>query len=333
VPQLVIGATLQSTAESGSNATIVRRWATSDVVRRTIGDRAVYIKQYHQSAPGMTPEIIRLRTGREMEVMRRLAGSGLLTGRLGLVRLVDGDPAAGRLVTEEAPGRTLHDFIIGDFRRSVDRECLSALFLAGRWLRRLQQLAVQPGDEVRFSATDPPDIVEYCDLRIRKVLELGYGWPCERDRARIRGALLRLIEAASSEDSRFVWTHGDYGPQNILWDGSTITPLDFNTALLEYPLHDITYFIHRLEMLAVYFPWRRWPLAAWRRALLRGYGRPDAERSPMYRALMIRHLHCRLQTYVRRPPGTVKQRAHTAYVRQRVRWRLLREVRSALRDE
>ena len=85
-------------------------------------------------------------------------------------------------------------------------------------------------------------------------------------------------------------------------------------------------FDHRLEMLRVYRPWIRSPIALWKRAFLHGYGRADAESSPMYRALMIRHLLCRLLTYVRRPPANLKQWLHYKWVRWRVRERLVAEL-------
>jgi hypothetical protein len=239
---------------------------------------------------------------------------------------VHGDAGSGSLITEEAPGDPLGESVLGRFRRSVDRECLTALYLAGKWLRWFQSLSVKPGDEVSLTDDDPEDLVEYCDIRMQKILELGYGWPSDATRRKIRHELARLIRRSPEEDLRRVWCHADYGPQNVLWDGQTLTPLDFGTVHLGHPLLDVTYFIHRLEMLRIYFPWRRWPVGAWKRAILRGYGRPDAERSPMYQAMMIRHLHCRLKTYVRRPPLNLKQRIHNAWTRGCVRTRMLRLV-------
>ena len=223
-------------------------------------------------------------------------------------------------------GRELATAILGKFRTTVDRECLNALYLVGKWLRRFQTLPVMPKDEETFTEDDPTDLVEYCDIRMRRVLELGYGWPTDTVRRKIGRCLTTLLEQASEQDRRRVWSHGDYGPQNILWDGRLLTPIDFNTAKLSYPLQDVTYFIHRLEMFRIYCPWRRWPLGAWRRVILQGYGRPDAEQSPMYRAMMIRHLHCRLNTYVQRRVTKLKQRIHNAWTRQRVRARLLRLI-------
>lgn len=304
---------------------VARRFATSNVRRVEHRGRALYVKQYlEQPDLDVTAEVIRRRTAREIGLFERMASSPPRHRRLGTLRLVYGDAPSGILATEEVPGRPLGKSILGPFRRRAGRECLEALYLTGKWLRWFQSLPVRPGDEIRIMDDDPADLVEYCDVRMRKIVALGYGWPDDGMRATISGQLRRLIERSGPEDLRHVWSHGDYGTQNVLWDGATITPLDFGTAHLDHALLDVTYLIHRLEMLRIYFPWRRWPLAAWKRAILRGYGRPDAVDSPMYRALMIRHLHCRLKTYVRRAPLGLKQRIHNAWTRQCVRARLLR---------
>ena len=308
---------------------IARRWATSNVRRAEYQGRTVYAKQYlEQPELGVTREVIQQRTEREIDLFGRMGSYPPTNSRLGIPRLLHGDADCGVLVTEEAPGRPVSDLVL---RRSVSHGTLMALYSAGKWLRWFQSLPVKSGDENSFTDDDPADLVEYCDLRIQKILELGYGWPADRIRRRLKATLRQLTQQFSPEDSRPRWTHGDYSPGNVFWDGSTLTPLDFAMAKLDLPLVDVTYLIHRLEMLRVYFPWKRWPMAAWKRAILRGYGRPDAERSPMYQAMMIRHLHCRLKTYVRRRPLKLRQRIHNAWTRQRVRAKLLRLVEDARR--
>ena len=102
-------------------------------------------------------------------------------------------------------------------------------------------------------------------------------------------------------------------------------------ATVDLALADVTYLIHRLEMQQIYRPWKCWPIGVWKRALLRGYGRDDAEISPMYRALMIRYRICRLLTYVRRSPRDLKQRLHDCWVRSILRYKLNRDALRSLR--
>jgi tRNA A-37 threonylcarbamoyl transferase component Bud32 len=309
---------------------IARKWATSDVVREVRGGQAVYAKTYHRGAvPGATAEAIRARTARESELLDRMTTSGLFGPCLGTVGLVGADPAAGRIVTAEVPGTDLSKVIWAPYRARTALSCLRPLYLAGKWLAHFQMLPVQPGDELQIGESDPLSMPDYCDVRLARMREMGYGWPSDGFRERMKAYVAELVQHASTEDRQVVWCHGDYCTQNILWDGTNLTPLDFAMAHLDYPLTDVTYLIHRLEMLRVYFPWRRWPLGAWRRMILRGFGRPEADRSPMYQALMIRHLHCRLLTYVRRKPLSVKERLHNAWVRRWLRSELERRVFAA----
>ena len=296
----------------------------STVSRLVRDDQVVYVKQYIEGDWGCGRKVIEARTAREAEVADRLAMSRELRGRLGTVRIVSADPDRATLTTEAVPGKPLQERLAGNLRRNT--ECLRAVYLAGKWLRVFQKLPILPGDETRIGEHDPEDLVAYCDVRLKKVRSLGYKWLTEDIRGRVLETVGQLVAGSPQGDQRRVWCHHDYAPGNVLWDGTTLTGIDFAMAGLDVPLVDATYFIHRLEMLPIYRPWKRWPIAAWKRAFLRGYGRPDAEASPMYEALMIRHLLCRLQTYVRRPPENLKQRLHNKWVRRCVREKLLRQL-------
>ena len=97
------------------------------------------------------------------------------------------------------------------------------------------------------------------------------------------------------------------------------------------PLDDATYLIHRIEMQRVYRPWLKLPVAAIRRAILRGLGVPNADQFADYQMLMIKHQICRLHTYVRRPASTFKQSIHDRWVRTMLRRRLLQAVKNTLK--
>ena len=290
------------------------RRGTSIVTRTVQNGRAVYAKSYLAGDWGRTLDVVTARTQREHALIERLRQSGLIRGRLGLVRIVSADPLHAQLVTEEVPGSGVDQLIQGRFRRP-EFECLSALWLAGRWLKRLQQLELHREDRVSISQLDPVDLGDYCKMRLDKLAEHAKR-PLSREHGiRLIAAVRKLVEGAKDADRRLVWAHADYTPGNMIWDGHILTPIDFAMAHADRPLLDVTYFIHRLEMLRVYRPWKRWPIATWKRAFLRGYGRPDAEDSSMYRALMIRHHLCRLLTYLRRPPRDLKQEVHDKWVR------------------
>ena len=325
-----MSASLHRTSDmrTGSSSAASDRFS-SRVVREMRAGGAVYVKQYTEGPWGRTAKVVQERAARELDLINRLSASGALGGRLGLPLIVECDVEAARLVTAEISGRPLEECLRPKGSSQVRKGNVRAMFLAGRWLQRFQQLQVRAGDEVQISDRDPIDLTEYCDFRIEAIRE-ARGWPDARIRDGLLAGIRKLVSAASEEDRRLVWSHGDYAPGNLIWDGRMLTVIDFATARSMFPLLDVTHFVHRLEMLRVYRPWEAWPpLAVWRRAFLRGYGRPDAEASPMWQALMIRHLLCRLTTYALRPPRDAKQALHDRYVRWWLRRRLCRAAQAA----
>jgi len=300
----------------------------SSAIARTVRNgRAVYVKRYTEGDWGATAEVVRQRAQREVELVARIQQSTLFGGRLGVVQVVSADPEQATLTTAEVPGDTL-EAVVRRRTQNLKRDGLQAMYLAGRWLKQFQMLTVDDAEREPISELDPSDLVEYCSIRLERMGDNGHqplpSRLCTRILTRVRGF---VDETADDAEKRLVWSHADYAPGNIIWDGHTLTPIDFAMAHADRPLLDVTYFIHRLEMQRVYRPWKRWPVEVWTRAFLRGYGRPDAEQSPMYQALMIRHLICRLHTYVRRPPRDWKQRLHDKWVRRVLRNRLEREAR------
>jgi len=292
--------------------------STNSTVRReAVAGQPAYVKQYAPTGWLQTEEIVRAQAAREVEIVGRLSSLPQLGGRLGLMKILESDASRARVVTREVPGRTLQDVL----RRAGTKEqragCVRALFLAGKWLRAFQSLPPEEGTTVP-APDEPDDLVLYCDLRMKTLTELGYGWPDPRARRSVLDWIGRRVNRTPGEQLRRVWCHRDYGPANIIWDGRVLTPVDFGTCRLGLPLIDVTYLVHRLEMFSFQFPWRRWPLAPWAKACLRGYGEPECDRLPIYEALMLRHLLCRLQTLVRRPPANRRQKWHNAWVRGRV---------------
>jgi tRNA A-37 threonylcarbamoyl transferase component Bud32 len=299
------------------------------VSRELRGGQGVYVKRYFDGVWYQSADTIRARTAREADVIGRLADLDGIGGRLGVLSVLDCRPELAELVTAEVPGRVLQDVLANSASHHQQRSLVRAIYLAGKWLRVYQTMSIDTDDRVTIGG-DPENLGDYCLIRFNKLRDLGYHWPDTMMQARLFDNLKHLAAAAPADEEDRVWCHADYAPNNILWDGRVLTPIDFGMACIERPLLDVTYFIHRLEMQRVYRPWKRWPIASCRRAFLRGYGRPDAEQSPMYRALMIRHWVCRLLTYVRRPPRNLKQRVHNAYLRTCVRRRMIDAVSATI---
>ncbi|MBN2474406.1 MAG: phosphotransferase [Pirellulales bacterium] len=291
------------------------------IERRLISGRPVYVKQHLLAAEDGPHEFIRTQVEREIEVLAAIASLPGITRHLGAMKVVESDPAKAEIVTEEVPGEPLQSVLCSRRTVTFHGTCIRALYLAGKWLRVFQTLPVSP--QIRVSRPgNPGDLVAHCDLRLRKLTEVGYHWPSSTSRPMILRWLREQIESTPREQLDEVCCHGDYGPYNMLWDGTTLTPIDFATCSTDLPLADVTYLIHRIEMLPIQFPWRCWPVALWRRACLRGYGMPSAMDLPIYHVFMVRHLLSRLKKLVESTPNGRLQRWHNAWLRGRVRSRL-----------
>ena len=294
---------------------------SSIVQRQTRNGRVQYVKQYLEGDGGRTLEVIRARARRECDLLRRLGRLDALSGRLGVPVVVEADGPTATIVMDAVAGQAVLQLLLEASRWSGRRNVLQPLYQAGRWLRVFQTLPLEPGDETALTS-DPDSLDEYCLVRLEKIRDLGERWLTEELCSRILIAVRTLVDSSPREDRTQVWSHADYDPGNLLWDGIRLTPIDFAMARLGPSLLDVTYFLHRLDVLAIQFPWRRWPWTSWKRAFLAGYGRADADRSPMYDALMLRHWICRLQTLVRRKSIGLLANLHDHWLRQRTRARI-----------
>ena len=308
-----------------TSTTYLARRPSSTIGREDRDGRAVYVKRYVEGDWFQSAEIIRARTLRETGLLARLDAIPRTDGRLGVLKLVEADPDSASLVTEEAPGGPLQDLLLAARGRRAAMSAIRGVYLAGKWLAAFQTVPWSEED-ARPLENDPLDMIENCDLRLKSLVELGSPWPTAAQREATLAALRRLFDQADEQDRRWTWCHADYGAFNILWDGETLTPIDFGMCRPGEPLIDVAYFVHRLEMLHWQFPWRRRPVDLWRRSFLRGYGRPDAATAKMYRFMMIRHLLCRLVTIRRAAAACWRRRLHNAWLRRCVKIRLMQLV-------
>lgn len=294
----------------------------SSQIRRTWKQgRYVYEKQYVPDDWGGTSDVVKSRARQEVRLIELMQRSGVFQGDLGTVQIESSDPDQASISTFEIPGKSLDECLHDRTLRSSGK-LIRAFTLAGEWIRRFQTLPLFEGCAERQSALDPTDLRAYCQLRLDSLSDYGYSWPSAELSDQLLKRITESIEASSADDLEEVWVHADFAPGNLLWDGEKLTPIDFAMAHGGRRLEDVVYLIHRLEMQAIYRPWIRWPVQNWRRAILGGYGHSDAHRSPMYQALMIKNLICRIHTYVRRPARSQKQAVHDRWVRYVLRRRL-----------
>ncbi len=301
---------------------------TSKISRDMIDGHPVYVKQYVDGGWGHDLQFMRDQAAAEVNIMAQI---GALVGesrRLGRMRIVEASPEQARLVTAEVPGTLLQELLITAGLRARRGACVRALVLAGRWQRMLHRIETHSHVPVTLP-TEPEDPIEYLDVRLKTLRQIGSSWPTATEREQTLAWFKRQLDASTPEQRERRWSHGDYGPTNLIWDGFALTPIDFATCSLDLSWVDITYLTHRLEMLDLQFPWRRYPVRLWQAACLRGFGVDNIWQQPMYRAMKVRHLVCRLQTLVYYKPNRLKQRLHGQWLCHHVRRRIQRLISTA----
>lgn len=289
--------------------------------------RRLVVKRHLATGWRTSAESVRRQTEIEAAVVRNLALLPPSGGRLGRLSIVESDSAAARVVMEVAPGKPLEEHLFAAARGAdagAWRGVLSGFVLAGRWQRAFQELP-PPGCASR--ARPAEELEEVCADRLETLADLGFEPLCRRRARHILDWVRMQVRATPGGWLAPTWQHGDFGPFNLLWDGYQLTPIDFATCRLDLPLLDLTYLVHRIELLPIQFPWRRWPVQALQRAAVRGFGRPEATHLPIFRALAARHWLCRLQSLVRRPAAGWKQKLHNGWVRRQA-WSRLVELTS-----
>jgi hypothetical protein len=277
----------------------------SSIERSVVGGQPVYVKHCLPGCRYQSDEAARDQVAREVRLLNMLAESPEFAARrrLGVVQVVEHNIQSSRITTAVVPGKLLSEVLSRGRSRTRLRSSLSALYLAGQWLRVFQSFPVD-SDVPHATESNPEDLVEHCRLRLQRLRELGQTWPTAAAGEQLLHGVDSWLKSTPAEQRTKVWTHGDYGPYNLIWDNRTLTPIDFAAATSDVPLADVVYLVHRLEMLPVWSPWQWWPVAAWRRACLRGYGMPQAPALPLYRALMVRFLLSRLKKLAENEAGS-----------------------------
>lgn len=300
-------------------------------IRRWVSPAGVHLfeKRYRQDNKTCTLKVIQSRMAREVIVNERLQQIDPENPRLGIPKTLEFDFDGARIVMAEAPGRPLLDWI--GKRRTPVTSIIRGMHLAGQWLKMFQSLPVTDSDR-QLVSHESLDLAEYCRPRVDKIVAAGLWF----DRSVSPDAMLTLLRKVPEDDPQRskspCWVHSDYGPFNVLWDGRILTGIDLAMARIESPLVDATYFIHRIEMLALQRPWKRLPVETWKRAFLRGFGAADAEQLPIYRGLMIRHCLNRLASLIDKPGRGFVSRAHDRWMMYAVGRRLKSWVQAS-RDE
>ena len=303
------------------------RSSKNAVRRERVNGSDVFTKQYESDGQeaSRTTRANRLKT--EVNIHEHIARERNWPRRLGQVVIENVDYDQGTISTHAVPGKSFDEWITA-YRRDSVRIHLRHFYLAGYWLRRFQGLDFDVEQLPPRSSASPADFCEYLEIRVAAIRQAGYSGISDAQWRQAIDVTRRLQEEFSVEDRRVVLCHNDYCPANIICSQQIVTPIDFEMTGRGSPLQDVAYFLHRLEMMPVIRPWQIRPWGAFRRSFLTGYGRLDAEQSPLYRSLAIRFYALRLLTHAKMSAKNWKQRMHNAWMMAVLKKRLL----GALRD-
>lgn len=313
-----------SGSETTSLIEVPRDHDRTVVVRELKADgKSVYRKRYLATKNSRGPGEIQRIVEREADLLTRMYESFREETGVSSMRLAEVDIESASLVLEEAPGTPLQDQLFS--RQAGNGSILLGIERAGKWLRRLHMVPVTPEDHFQIGNTDPPRFQDYCNIRLNRI-EAAIPWVKQKNfRNRFLAALDQLDGLTPNGYDLNYWSHGDYGPFNLLWDGQTLTAIDYERARPNSRFIDVAYFLMRLDTLQWGRPWRQFPVTDWKSAFLQGFGDPDVESRPEYRACQLKHLVCRLGTCVLYPGTRLLQRTHSWYMGKRV-WRKIHQV-------
>jgi hypothetical protein len=157
---------------------------------------------------------------------------------------------------------------------------------AGLWLRRFQESQGCLEARSPHLAT-PGAFVDYVSLRLRTMQQAPFGIAADLVR-RTRQALEGLLQADGEACHASVWSHSDFGPHNLLIDGSRLTVLDFELAP-QHPWFDAAYFVESLAGFTGAL-FRAQNVRQLQRDFLDAYGASGEE--PLFLGLRLRHLVC-----------------------------------------
>ena len=198
-------------------------------------------------------------------------------------------PEIPALVWAEVSGETLESVATRYAKGVPGRAALArlehAFHGAGRWLRVLQDGSSVEGRE--FSLTE---MVDYVDVRLRRISDLGPKGLDAAWQANVR----RVFQEArlSADDRRLTAVHGDFSLSNIMLDGARVVAIDFSRFGIGSTYYDVSRLYHQVGLLR-HKPWfLPSTVARLRGALLNGFDpnlRPD---QPLFQLFLIQHLLC-----------------------------------------
>lgn len=208
---------------------------------------------------------------------------------LGVAEVVAYYPDVPALVWGEVEGVTLGAMAARQARGIPSEARLlqleTACRSAGRWLRVLQATTHIEGRQFALN-----EMVDYVDVRLNRISELGPSGLAAEWRAAVRGVFTNARLA--SDDLRLAAIHGDFSLSNIMYGNDRVVAIDLTRFGIGSVYYDVSRLYHQLGLL-LHKPWfRPATVARLRHALLAGYDASLQPDQPLFQLHLIQHLLC-----------------------------------------
>lgn len=217
------------------------------------------------------------------------------------------------LATEEARGTNLHHLIIKRSaffpRERKLSELLQYMNGVGGWLKYFHSLKPMPAERYLVE-----ELIEFIDTRLIMLTEEKKRHFPDSYRNRILKFLEQNKSKPGEKELKMALSHNDFNPGNIIVDGEFITCVDFGRTGKNSFLFDVSRFYHQLYLMTIKPQYRVPVIKKLQKALLKGFGEPDAEKFLIFRFLLIRHTLTHLVTITRFWQKGLKEKLYNYWV-------------------
>ena len=237
--------------------------------------------------PNAGPDAMQQRVARDFEATSRTYRAMAGSSEVGVVPPVACYPDLLALVTEEASGRVLLDYLHARASWLPTPETISELretmARVGRWIRVFQQ--VSPG-----GGLDPIELLrEYIDIRLERLVHDSGGRFSDVERRKILQHIDELGAAIAPDELRQVMVHSDMSLGNVLVSDTRVVVLDFAMTRLDNRMHDVTKVFVRVGLLSLKPHFSSRLVRDLQVSLLRGFDPSVATTDPLFRLLVLLH--------------------------------------------
>lgn len=220
------------------------------------------------------------------------------------------------LVTLEASGNTLSDEISGACHILASQGKLQRAIQysarAGAWLRYFQSLENSHPESYSIDS-----LIDYVDVRLKILSEDSRRHFAPSYSARILEYIKSNEKSVTSEELCIKPSHNDFNLGNVIVQNERVMALDFSKIKKDVYLLDVSRIYHQMYLVTFKPQCNSAAIRKTQKALLEGFGMPDADQLMMFRFLLIRHILTHLVGITRFWETGFKERMYNYWVLNR----------------